>query len=273
MGKTNLSPVSITIHTIENFLVYLKKKGRNDATIRKYSADLKSFYNFLPEDKQVVRESLPNWRDFLIAKGFAERTINSRIAACNSFMVFLKRKCWQISPLSLAVPEVTPAITREEYQFLLKAAHESNQEWLYFLIKTFCCMGLSVSELHFLTVKALKAGQVSVKTKSRNKKIYIPEVLQSEFMSYVKRAKIHSGCLFKSPSGKPLTRALIVKELEGLCEFVDVPKAKATPRALRALYFSTYSDIRSAASSLIDNEYSKLLEAEDPVVVWETLSD
>lgn len=273
MKKSDLSPVSITVDTIEDFLNYLRNKGRSDATIRKYFADLKTFYNFLPEGKQVVRDSLPNWRDSLVAKGFADRTVNSRIAACNSFMIYLKRKSWQISPISLTVQDTSPAITRDEYCRLLKAAHQSDHEWLYFLIKTFCCMGLSVSELHFLTVDALVAGQVSVRTKSRSKNIYIPKILQSEFISYAKRANINSGCLFKSPSGKPLTRTLIVKELQTLCDLADVPKTKGTPRALKELYFSTYSDIRSASSSLIDNEYSKILEAEDCVVGWDTLSN
>ena len=265
-------PITFTLETLEGFLHHLMRKERSDATIRKYAADLKSFYNFLPENKLLDKNTLPSWRDHLISRELAVRTVNTRIAACNSFLSYLNRKEWQVSPIALIDTESVPGITREEYYLLLKTAQQSNREWLYFLVKTFCCLGLSVSELSFLTIDALVSGSVSIVTKSRVRNVYIPEVLRQEFLNYALRANINSGSLFKSPVGGVLTRSYIVKEISDLCVLAGIPESKGSPKMLRDIYYKTYSDIRSTSSTLVDREYSKILEEEDALIGWDSLA-
>lgn len=272
MSAKEKKAVTFSLETLERFLLYLKRKDRSDATIRKYAADLKAFYNFLPENKLLERDSLPKWRDHLISRELAARTVNTRIAACNSFLSYLKRKDWQVSPIALEETYSGPGITRKEYHTLLMTARQSNQESLYFMIKAFCCLGLSVSELPFLTVDALVSGRVSVVTKSRLRNVYVPEVLRQEFLNYALRANINSGSLFKSPAGEVLTRSYIVKKISELCTLAGIEAAKCTPKMLQDIYFQTYSDIRSSSSSLIDREYSKILEEEDALVGWDNLA-
>ena len=274
MNTNELEIISIPVdlETIEDFLYYLKEKNRSSATIRKYAADLRSFYNFLPDDKLLVESSLPKWRDFLIQKGHAPRTINTRIAACNSFLGFLEHKEWQVSPIALQDSGTSETITREDYCLLLQTAYRCGKQWLYFMIKAFCCLGLSVSELPFLTVDALVAGQVPVNTKSRVKNIFIPQILQEELLHFAVREHINSGMLFKSQDGEPLSRTYLTNELKMLCEEADIPEGKVTLKSLRELYFTTYSEIRSTSSDLFNKEYSKILEEEDRRVGWDILS-
>lgn len=264
--------IIVSLDMIEEFLNYLRTMDRRDATIKKYASELKSFYNFLPEDKVLTSASLPAWRDKMVSENFATRTVNTRLAACNSFLNYLGRKSWVVSPISLEEEGTVPAITREEYHKLLKAARQLDKEWLYYLVKTFCCLGLAVSELSFFTVDAIVAGRIPIETKSKRKNVYIPDVLRAEFLTYAQRTNINSGLFFKSPIGETLNRPFIVNELRSLGQAAGIPESHMTPRSLRELYFNTYSDIRSASSALIDKEYSKILEQEADFANWESLA-
>lgn len=272
MKTKDYTAVPLSLEKIEDFLFYMRKKQRSEATVRKYAADLKTFYYSLPEDKLLVPDTVATWRDSLLAAGFAVRTINSRIAACNSLLSFLKRKNWQVSPFPLNDVDSVPALSREEYYKLLETARQANKEMVYFLIKSFCCLGLSVGELPFLTVDSVVSGSVPVATKSRVRNIHIPEVLQDEFLRYVSRAKINSGAVFKSLSGEPFNRAFIMKELSALCRDAGIPEEKGTPQNLRELYLNTYSDIRATSSVLFDQAYSKILEEEHNIVNWDSVA-
>lgn len=276
MKKKVLPPVLISLQTIKDFSIYLQKKERSVATISKYVADLKTFFNFLPgqEDKKLLtEESLLSWRDHLISCNLAARTINTRIAACNNFLCFLKRSDWQTSPLSLAGEDEHPPISREEYCKLLDAARETENERLYFMIKAFCCLGFSLSELPKLTVESIVAGRVQVDTKRRVKNVFIPKSLQHEFLNFANRNAINSGSLFKSQIGAPLTRTLIVKELAELCKIAGIPEEKGAPKKLQELYINTYSDLRAQTPYLIENEFSKIVEQEQALVGWERIAE
>lgn len=266
------TPVVFKLDLLEGFLDHLYQKERSEATIRKYAADLKTFYNFLPENKLLESSSLPAWRDHLLSRELAARTVNTRIAACNSFLSYLDRKEWQISPIALEDINDGPGITREEYLTLLRTAKHMNNEWLYFLVKSFCCLGLSVSELCFLTLDALVSGKLTIATKSRVRSLIIPEVLRKELLNFAIRSNINSGSLFKSPAGEVLTRAYIVKEVSDLCKAAGIPEEKGSPKMLREIYFKTYSDIRANSSTLVHNEYSKILEQEDAIIGWENIA-
>lgn len=262
MFKTDLDDILVTPQLIKSFLDYLKECGRLNGTIRKYALDLRSFYNFLPEEKYLSANSLVNWRDYLMQAGFAVRTVNTRIAACNSFLSYLDRKDWQVSPLALSCEEAVAAISRDDYYALLKAAHKLGREDLYFLVKAFCCLGLSVSDLPYLTMFALRSGRIIIESKSRTRNIYIPDTLQKEFLAYAEHICVESGPIFKPVFGDPLNKAVIVKEIGNLCSEAGIPESKRSPRSLCKLYFVTYSEIRSTSSMLYEKEYSKILMKE-----------
>lgn len=268
MENKVLPPVPITLQTIEQFGNCLLKKNRSEATVNKYKTDLRTFYNFLPEEKILDDTSLPQWRDYLIEANLSSRTINTRIAACNNFLCYLRRKRWRIKPVTANRETDHPPVNRNEYLSLLKAARETNNERLYFMIKTFCCLGLSISEFPCLTIDAIVRGRMTVLTKRRVREVFIPDVLQQEYLEYAKRSDINSGALFKSEIGAPLTRTIIINELANLCEIAGVPKEKGTPKMLQDLWSNTYSHIRTQTPLLIENAYADMIAQEQKTIGW-----
>ena len=256
MERKDYIAVSLTPDKIDSFLVYLRKNECCDAIVRQYAGDLMTFYHGLPGDKILTSDTVVSWRHSLLETGFSVNTINAQISACNCLLSFLNRESWQVPLISLSETDSIPSLFREECYMLLKTARYHNKELVYFLIKTICCLGLSVGELPFLTVKSIVSGNVRIITKNRVRTIPIPSVLQVELLNYAKRASINSGSLFKSSVGKPFNLAFILKELSELCKEAGIPEEKGTPQNLRELYLNTYSSIRAAESASYDRAYS-----------------
>ena len=53
-------------------------------------------------------------------------------------------------------------LTKEEYDRLLAAARESDQERLALIMETLCATGVRVSELRYITVEAALAGRATI---------------------------------------------------------------------------------------------------------------
>ena len=71
---------------IERFLGDLQASGRVEGTIQWYRRGLKKLYLYLPEDKEIHRGTLEQWRTELQESGYAVNTVNLFIAGANSYL-------------------------------------------------------------------------------------------------------------------------------------------------------------------------------------------
>lgn len=269
MRKRIPDEIQLTQQKIEEFLADLKARGRSAETLKKYRADLMAFYRQLPEDKLVNASTLPFWQQELLDRGFAVRTINTRISAVNSFLSFLNLSKWHVSPFTVAPHEPHMEISRDEYLKLLLAARERNQEQLYYLIKLFACIDISVQDLVFVTAESIRDGIIRISDKNKHQSVHLPVSLQEELLLYTNRKEVVSGPIFEDILAEPRIRAHIANSLKELCSYTDVPEERATVRALRSLRQATYTDIRSHISNLIDQAYDNLLADERTIAGWD----
>ena len=73
--------VTVSEESIRAYLEDLNHRGRREETVRFYAAKLKTFYDYLPPDKQIVLNTLETWRQALLAEGYAPATVNTIISA------------------------------------------------------------------------------------------------------------------------------------------------------------------------------------------------
>ena len=73
--------VTVSEESIRAYLEDLNHRGRREETVRFYAAKLKTFYDYLPPDKQIVLNTLETWRQALLAEGYAPATVNTNISA------------------------------------------------------------------------------------------------------------------------------------------------------------------------------------------------
>lgn len=135
-----------------------------------------------------------------------------------------------------AFRESSRELTKEEYRRLLQTADALGKERLLLLLETICATGIRVSEVRYITYKAIQAGKAEIFLKGKVRTILIPGRLCRKLQKYANRQKITSGELFLTRSGKGLSRKQIWMEMKRLCEQAKVEPTKVFPHNLRHLF-------------------------------------
>lgn len=210
-------------------------------TISKYRRDLTAFARWL-DGRAVTKESVTAWKACLLNRDYTPRTINSMLAALNSFFRFMD---WNIKVRFLKVQrqifrDSSRELTKEEYDRLLAAARESGQERLALIMETLCATGIRVSELRYITMEATKAGRATITLKGKIRTILLPAKLCRKLVKYARKQKIAAGEIFLTSSGKGISRRQVWFELKRLCSAAGVEPTKVFPHNLRHLFATTF---------------------------------
>ncbi len=255
----------ITRSLIEQFLLTLKAGGRKPQTLRTYSRGLKDLYDFLPEEKEITKEILEDWRESLKKSGYKDSSVNTKLVAVNSLLRYCGRKELFFTLERLTPNEELPEMTREEYLQFLSRVRETGSEKFYFLIKLFASVNISIGELPFLTVKACRDGIIYLSVK---KIASIPGCLRKELLQYADRQEITEGPIFVTRDGNPMDRSNISNAIRRLAIQTGMDAAKCCPSALHRLYLTTQRELRAQLHPHVLESYESLLNTEQGEVAW-----
>lgn len=86
----------ITRELIEAFSLHLIRQEKSSGTISKYVHDVTLFAEWM-QGERVLQEHTVQWKNDLVESGRMLTTVNSMIAAVNSFFRYVK---WGYGPLS-----------------------------------------------------------------------------------------------------------------------------------------------------------------------------
>lgn len=236
--------------TFERFLI---EEEKSCATVKKYIHDVKCFLEYI-SDKEVTKQTVLNYKTELLQK-YAVSSANSMIASFNSFLKFSGRgelcvKQFRVQQEVFCSEE--KELSRAEYTRLLIAARKNKNERLDLLIQTVCATGIRISELEFITVEAVKAGEANVSCKGKIRRIFILPKLRKKLMKYIRERKIKSGAVFVTSKGNPMNRSNIWREMKKLCADANVPEGKVFPHNLRHLFARTFYGIEKDMAKLAD---------------------
>jgi len=78
------------------YVEHLAEVHYGKATIDRCRYNLENFYNALPAGKRVDHSTLAAWREQLLEKGLASRTVNLRINVVNGFLNYLNLRDFQL---------------------------------------------------------------------------------------------------------------------------------------------------------------------------------
>lgn len=76
----------MTLQTMDAFIKSEGDKGASENMIRRLKAAVKMLYDFLPEDKQITRERLLEWRADMNEKGYAYQTVQNYVKWINLYL-------------------------------------------------------------------------------------------------------------------------------------------------------------------------------------------
>ena len=243
----------ITKKMILNFKNYLTEEEKSKATIEKYIRDitaLQIWSNGCFIEKSIILE----YKE-IIKEKYATRSVNSIISSINSFFEFVSWEDCKVKLLKVQkqiFADESKELKKQECERLLKAALDSKNERLYYLIQTICATGIRVSELKFITVEAVDMRQARISCKGKERVIILSSELCRLLRNYIKKNKFLSGSIFVTKNGKPLDRSNIWADMKKICELAGVAKEKVFPHNLRHLFARTFYSIGKDIAHLAD---------------------
>lgn len=235
---------------IQKFERHLIAEEKSTATIEKYLRDIRAFYSFL-DHREITKKETVAYKERLTAE-YAPASVNSMLVALNCFLRFVNRSdcCVKLLKIQRQIfCREEKELTKEEYRRLVRAADNTQ---LSFVIQTICGTGIRVSELQYITVEAVRAGQAVVSCKNKTRVIFIPALLQRILKEYIKKSGITAGSVFVSKNGRPLDRSSIWRRMKALCAKAGVPPNKVFPHNLRHLFARTFYSIEKDIFRLAD---------------------
>ncbi|MGM9940759.1 MAG: tyrosine-type recombinase/integrase [Bulleidia sp.] len=244
----------ITEACVNAFCAYLRSEERSRHTLEKYSRDLKAFMAF-QDGRPVTKESVISYKDYLLSEKYSNTSINSMLAAVNSFLTFMNWHECRVRSIRIqrkAFMSKQMELTREEYLRLVKTARKQGNFRLGLVIETICATGIRVSELAYITVEAIRQGCAVVSCKGKVREIFLVRDLQEKLKKYARRKHIEEGPVFVTRSGKPLERSNIWRQMKKLCEEAGVEKEKVFPHNLRHLFARTFYRMEKDIAKLAD---------------------
>ena len=253
-GGNIMNDLILTKEKIDEFKNYLKLEEKSENTIEKYIRDIKAFRQYIGT-KIVTKELAIAYKENLLSTGYAIRSVNSMIASLNSFFAF--RGCGYLKIKTIKEQRQIfyseeKELTKEEYTRLLNAAENKQNKRLNLILQTICGTGIRVSELKFITVEAVKKGEVFVFCKGKRRSVFIVKALQKKLLKYAAKQNIESGCIFITRTGKPVSRSNVWRDMKKLCKDANVNPDKVFPHNLRHLFARVFYGIDKDIAKLAD---------------------
>ncbi len=243
---------NINTDSLIMFREYMVNEEKSAATVDKYMRDVTAFLAWLKK-AEIEKTDVLAYKAELVER-YALTSVNSILSSLNAFFVFhewyeLKVKTVKMQRRVFSREE--RELSKAEYTRLLDAAKQKSER-LYLLLQTICSTGIRVSELRYATVDAVKRGWTEIRSKGKNRTVFLPEKLCRALRGYIVRRKIKSGAIFVTKNGLPLDRSNIWTEMKSLCKVAGVSEKKVFPHNLRHLFAKTYYGLKKDIVRLAD---------------------
>ena len=244
----------LTNEAVQSFKKYLQEEEKSSNTIEKYLRDVQAFVVHL-NGAEVTKEVVVSYKNKLLSKSYATRSINSMLASLNSLFLFLGWADLKVKSIRLQRQiycSEEKELTKAEYMRLVNTAKQKGNERLNLILQTICGTGIRVSELQYITVEAVECGEVVVSLKGKIRSVFIVKELKKKLLRYAAEQEIKSGCIFITRTGKPMSRTNIWREMKSLCESAGVNPQKVFPHNLRHLFARVFYGIEKDIAKLAD---------------------
>ena len=225
---------------IAAYAAQMRRADKTAGTRAKYLRDVRALRAWLA-GRGLTQELLNDWRAELAGR-YAAQTVNAMLAAANGFCSFMR---WAVRARYLKVQraafrDAARELTRTDYERLLRTAEGSGQRRLALAMECLCATGVRVSELRYFTVEAARRGRADVALKGKIRTILIPRKLAKKLLAYAKAEGIERGEVFRTRTGRGLSRRQLWYELKRLCRAAGVAPSRVFPHNFRHLFAQTF---------------------------------
>ena len=274
---------------LEEFKEFLKKRGASNNTIASYLTTVRLYFSLSP---QINLMDLQKFKTYLL-EHFRSNTVNTRIFGMNQYLLYLKEQ--EQIPEELAgfklssvkhqqKPFLDNVITKRDYERLKRGLKNDGDMFWYFVVRFLAATGARISELIQIKVEHIRIGCMDLYSKGgKLRKIYFPQKLCMEMLSWLELQGKDSGFIFVNRRGKQITPRGISWQLKVLAKRYRIPVETVYPHSFRHRFaknfLSKFNDISLLADLMghesiettriyltqSSKEQSKLI---DKIVTW-----
>ena len=244
----------INIEDLQRYRQELTEAEKSLATTEKYIRDIKTFLHWLGDDKDITKDRVIQYKEYLKTK-YKVSSINSMLVAINRFFQYMGWNECRVKGLK-SQQQMFSSESRElkqyEYEKLVETARRKKKEQLALIIETITGTGIRISELVYITAEAVTQGRAEVSCKGKWRQIYLTKELRKRLMKYCRQKEIKAGPVFCSRHRNPLDRSNIWSMMKKLSKEAGVDPGKVFPHNLRHLFARTYYMLEKDLSRLAD---------------------
>lgn len=222
----------------QQFVDFLKEKGRSNATIVAYTKDIDQMVGFLQEKGKndiatVVKEDLEGFLAKLSGSGYTPKSLSRKINSIRTFYRFLKSKglVSEDPSLQVAHPQYTLAapriLTPTEYRALRDASR--NDVRMFAVIELLLQTGIRIGELAELRVSDILAEGLKIRPFEKHEERIVPmnKSAKEALDQYLKiRPSVAEERIFVTKSGRPFLIRNIRTAVERYFRLAEIKNAK-----------------------------------------------
>jgi len=238
---------------LDSFIEDQYCKELSKKTLHKYKADIQAFLDWLPDDIEITKKLMIDYKNHLKEKTKKSTSINSYITAIDKFVYWLGRKDLALEKVKSQIEyELDNVIDLTDYKRLLKQARKAGRKDTELIMRVLAGTGIRIEELKYFTVENL-APYIEVTNKGKTRSVPIRRELLHDLRTYCKENKIRSGTLFPGRiPGQQLTNSAIWKRFKKIAGAAKVKKEKVYPHSFRHFFALEYLEAGGLEIELAD---------------------
>lgn len=241
---------------VEDFMTDKQLEEKASRTVGQYKRVLDEFVETLPDDVEITKKEVLNYKNVLIKRKYSAATYNNYVTIVNSFFknaaledLYLKKlKVQQQGSLEDVLEPI-------DYKRLIRWAKRLDMEQCRMIMYSLAETGARIAELKFLTVEAIKASAfIEITNKGKIRRLIIRNDLRKELKKFIRVQGIKSGYIFhgRKDSSKPASEATIWRDMKKTAGRARVSKDKVHAHSFRHLFALRWIDEGGSVTDLAD---------------------
>ena len=198
----------------EKFERHLRGTNLSENTISSYLFAVKQFSEQYDE---VTKKNLREYKVWLI-ESYKPKTVNLRLRAINCYLESIGKEKWKMPFVRVQQKAfLENVISEADYEYFKTCLKNDDEMFWYFVIRFLAATGARVSELIQIKVEHINLGHLDLYSKGgKLRRIYIPNTLREEALSWLNENHRESGFIFLNKYGDRITTRGISGQLKKL---------------------------------------------------------
>lgn len=230
---------------LDEFIESLELEELAPKTLISYRNAINKFISFLPDEFELTKKLVMNWKKELKEKKFALKSRNQFIVVVNKFLFYLGYKDCLVKQFEeQEKSSLEEYIEPQEHKRMLRWAKNLNMMEAYYIMKVFANSGARISELKYFTVENLDSNYINgAYNKKKERTLIMTNELRRELKHYCQDNKIKTGYIFRSPDkrfknnpNKMVDNSTVWRWLKKISKKAKINSKKMHPHAWRHLF-------------------------------------